>query len=208
MKRLVIILLIVVFSILGCEKPTEIRDWFAIDGQVLDEQTGAPIAGAHVIALYDGVAAWTTSVCFHVENATTDDDGRFRIPAWTNTGMYRTVENQSFSIYAYKPGYRESDRTYKEQSYKKGIYYVRADSTTGAERLDYLLSSMRRCSQADRSEENLLPFYNAVHEEAKNLPTTKKERQTASTILQQVEKISMGYEVSWNRWRERKGNIK
>ncbi len=168
MKKLLTLLSIVVFSMMGCEKPTEITDWLPVDGQVLDEQTDAPVAGAHVIALYDGVATWTTSVCFHVENATTDDDGRFRIPAWTNTGMYRTVEDQSFSIYAYKPGYRESDRTYKEQSYKRGIYYVVTDSNSIEGRATYILTKARQsnCRHAGENQRNLYPLHRALLTEA------------------------------------------
>lgn len=58
----------------------------AIEGRVVDDVTGAPIEGAHVLASWELVnfrvrhAAWA-----HVAETVTDGDGRFVIPSWGPT---------------------------------------------------------------------------------------------------------------------------
>ena len=56
-----------------------------IDGQVLEYGTRKPIVGAIVVARWKGTyhTPWQSStVCAHVETATTDEAGRYHIQGW------------------------------------------------------------------------------------------------------------------------------
>lgn len=76
-------------------------------GQILDRDTKQPIEGAVVVAVYEkthhGFEPLTHS--FHVREALTDKEGKFRIPSYTSLIMpiYTTEASVIFTIY--KPGY-------------------------------------------------------------------------------------------------------
>src|SRR5512143_3277132 len=66
-----------------------------IDGQVIDADTGQPIAGAHVMYLWEAGVIPTTfsahnapTICYHAAAAITDAQGHFHIPAWEKAQTY------------------------------------------------------------------------------------------------------------------------
>ena len=92
--------------ITGCE----------MNGRVVDGETGAPISGALVIAEWSGDIGGpvqSSQVCFHLEIATTDADGRYHIPAWSrrpvtdHEGGFYGLRNVEVSRRTYKAGYSQ-----------------------------------------------------------------------------------------------------
>ncbi len=76
------------------------RHWEAREGVVLDATTHNPIEGAIIVARWEGwisALVETSSVCYHVETAKSDTEGRFRISKWgfypVSTDGLKTAEN-------------------------------------------------------------------------------------------------------------------
>lgn len=84
----------------------------AIDSQVVDADTGAPIEGANVVAYWQidtGSLTGDSLPCgaAGVEEAVTDRDGKFHLPSWGPTlpGCGGSMSNGEPMIYVFKPGY-------------------------------------------------------------------------------------------------------
>jgi len=80
-----------------------------LDGQVLDYDTGQPIAGAIVVRKWSA-SRWRgesiSAVCTHVETAASLDDGRFHFSAWAD-GTLSLAQEASDPV-AYKAGYESA----------------------------------------------------------------------------------------------------
>ena len=115
-----------------------------IEGRVLDAETKKPIAGAIVIARWDGTYSALVdshTVCYHVETATTDKDGRYKIPGWWEEPKGPFFGEGPMYLDAYKPGYEKYwpagyDRT---EDFKNNVLYLAPFKGTKEERLTYLL---------------------------------------------------------------------
>ena len=99
---------------------TEISDG-PVTGRLTDKASGQPIADALVVVKWDmavgGGLAEKRYVCYHVETAKTDADGRYRVPKWhvklgkDETGeQIRWLPDQtvSVSVQALKVGYLDA----------------------------------------------------------------------------------------------------
>lgn len=76
-----------------------------IDGQVLDSESGRPVAGAIVVAYWKGELVGTLqtqSVCVYVETTVSDADGRFHFNVWTEPTIAVGVQ---VALNAYKQGF-------------------------------------------------------------------------------------------------------
>ena len=82
----------------------------AMEGQVLEEGTNKPLAGAIVIATWHGSTlnpVHSTSTCFHLETATTDKNGKFKMPSFSgNFDPFIVDRNRYLDVY--KAGYQQS----------------------------------------------------------------------------------------------------
>jgi hypothetical protein len=127
-----------------------------IAGSVLEEGTNKRIAGAIVVARWQGDAfslVHTQTVCLHVELATTDRQGRFRIPGWRKDTEPKGVRNLTSILTVYKAGYEVVG-----PASEPGIFYLTPFAGTKADRLERLerVEYITRCSNAAESEKNLL----------------------------------------------------
>ena len=80
-----------------------------IAGQVVDAETGQPVAGAHVAFLWESTiipSGFTghnsRTICYHAAAAVTDAQGRFDVPAWSEWSTYN-VENRDPNGLVYAP---------------------------------------------------------------------------------------------------------
>ena len=69
-----------------------VDNWPRQNGQVLDEDTNKPTANAIVMARWKGTGGFSKTICFHVESTTTDNNGKFTIPAWMNNTKWKQIE--------------------------------------------------------------------------------------------------------------------
>ena len=145
-----------------------------VTGQILEAGTKKPIAGAIVLVRWQGVYSQvveTKTVCYHVETATTDAEGRYQTAAWKEPPKGSAFSPGPRMIDAYKAGYETYwppgfDRT---QDYKQNIYYLAPFKGTREERLKYLerIARSSGCDSAGKSRRNLYPLYEALYYEAK-----------------------------------------
>ncbi len=85
--------------------PAEALSGGPIEGQVLDYETGKPIGGAIVVALWKSVIVGSgMGTCVHVETAPSDSDGRYAIKEWHDIPSVLVLSAGS-SLDVYKQGY-------------------------------------------------------------------------------------------------------
>jgi hypothetical protein len=157
-------------------------------GQVVDVETGRPIEGAFVLAFWKGEVGLfdAQSICYHVETAVSDEEGRFRIPGWFGGGHFGVMNRYIYTL-AYKPGYREADgRRHKEK-----IEMLKFTGGSG-ERMDYLVSLIKPCGAAGDNENEMLPIRSAIYREARNIAETDTEKETVEWLLKVLERVEFG----------------
>jgi hypothetical protein len=95
-------LLLVVLAAAGCRTGTE--QWGPFRGQVVDAETGAPIAGANVMVLWirEPPALHFAQQFYDAQETVTDAAGRFDIPRETH--VFTAFVNAP-AISAFAPGY-------------------------------------------------------------------------------------------------------
>jgi len=169
-------------------------------GKVADAATHSPIEGAIVVAIWRGYGGHS-KVCFHTENAITDKDGQYIIPAWKNTGHTSSVTYQEVRISSvYKNRYRLAPtKTHGED----GNYYLEVDRSSNSERIKYLLSAAKACFVIrDGSENNAWPLLKEIYLEAVELAETKADQKNIVWIVKAMyglsndKSIYMNYEES------------
>jgi len=153
----------------------------AFSGYVLEQGTESPIEGAIVVAGWKGhVATWAhgRTVCYHVETAVTDSNGRFHFPAWRKDISEKWQKNVRFervSIEVYKSGYE------RPSSFLDGRYYLQIFNESASDRLRQLdqVVSSTACPSAGDSYRNLHQLFRAVYKEAKQVSQTLDEKKHA-----------------------------
>jgi hypothetical protein len=170
----------------------------ALEGKVIEQQTQEPIAGVLVVVLWRGTIGTIghgSTVCHHVETATTDAQGNYRIPAWQKPSPYGDIAHRHPEPTAYKPGFvfLRSD---------KATIYIKPFIGSRGERLEYLKrteQSYRPCQSPEAGERNLLPLYRALYAEANSVAVTKEDREIADDFLAGIETIELGYHEGLRR---------
>lgn len=160
-----------------------------VEGKILDSGTKQPIPGAIVVVRWQGSYSQlveTKTVCYHVETATTDAEGKYRTPAWTPEDLGPNFTPGPQLIDAYKAGYERDwppgfDRS---EEFRKNIYFLKTFKGATWERLRYLERTLdaTRCGSQNESENNLHAMYYAMYEEAKNMVVSKDDAEIVDTL--------------------------
>jgi hypothetical protein len=151
-----------------------------VSGRVRDLETLQPIAGAIVVVLWEGPAmglVHSSSVCFHVETAVSDKDGKFHMPLWLQAPPVWSVFGTSTMRDAYLPGY-ESVSTYKTQSESPEDVFMKKFTGGEAARFEYISQQVfgaMTCGHAGTSARNLYPVLKAAFREAKALANSAQQ---------------------------------
>ena len=198
LKRILFSCLLLLLPLTACA-----RSGKAIDGKVVEQGSHKPIPNAIVIARWHGTVSALVdaqTVCMHVEFATTDAQGNYRLPSWRKPSTMGPVFDVQPTVTAHKPGYRLAEE-YPETT-------PMLVSFTGSrwEKLEYLkrVSNAAGCSDKKEIERNLLPLYRALYEEAKGIAVTKEDREKVETLLFGLESIEFGSMEALNRMTERR----
>lgn len=180
------------------------REVPAQTGRVLDEETRLPIEGAIVVFRWQGTGTKafvdTQTVCYHVESAVTDAEGRYVTAPWKEESRYRDLSMKRVLDTAYKAGYvhTRTDRA-------AGVHYLKLEIKSDGENFEYAkrVSSASGCPAAGESEINLLPLRRALLEQAKLHAETVSDNEEIEGFLFQVETLELGYEEAERRQVER-----
>ena len=169
------------------------------EGQVLEANTNKPIPGAIVIARWQGSydqLVDSQTVCYHVETATTDAGGYYKIPAWHEMTKGPFFSQGPWLIDAYKAGYE----TYwppgfgSSEAYKKNVRYLAPFKGTREDRLEQLrrLNESTGCPDAGQSKENRLILQKALYDEARLLAVTLQDKGVVEILLFGLESEQFG----------------
>jgi len=152
-----------------------------IAGEVVDVETGKPIAGAHVAFLWrSGITPSgftghnSRDICYHAAAATTDAQGRFAVAAWKEWSTY-DVRPVSPTVLVYASGYRPFQRFTLRDSERSPVehlderYVLPRFKGSVAERLDSLFYGLANqgCDYGGESQKSLYPMLKAIYAEAR-----------------------------------------
>lgn len=178
-----------------------------IDGTIIDEATGKPIADAIVLVTWEGSIPAVVEqhrVCVHVMSTITDGQGRYHFDGWSKKANFGPVPVTVLQplLFAYKPGYEWSDRPSEADSNK---LYLALSKATGDERAAFLFRVLdnSRCNTRDSSEKNRLPLLQSVEREAGTLIQAKDKQRLLEAILFEKEVAQFGDEEAQRRYLER-----
>lgn len=159
-----------------------------IEGRVVDAETKKPLAGAIVVARWRGtysVLVDTHTECYHVETATTDKDGKYRIAGWWEKPKGPLFSKDSMVLDAYLPGYEKYwPAGYgSTEDFKNNVLYLAPFKGTREERLKYLMSmsSTADCYAASDTKV-VFPLQKALYQEAKDSAKSVKDQEAVQWI--------------------------
>ena len=177
-----------------------------INGQVLEERTGQPIPDAIVVVTWKGdwwAVVESSTVCYHVETARTDAQGKYHIPAWSSPWKVENliVFNREVYADAYKPGYTWPINL---GNTPKNIFLARFKGTPAHRLESFARDGGYGCGFTDGSAKNMAIFFRARYEEAKNLAVTKEELDLVDGLLTGAESLELGSQVADQRREQRR----
>lgn len=177
----------------------------AMRGRVLEEGTNKPIPGAIVVVRWEGrVSSFVDSqgVCYHVETATTDEQGNYQTRPWRQPRDYM-ISFDHIGVDAYKPGYGFPSKL----SRVKGIEYLAPFNGTREERLKFLvqMSDSTQCDEAGESNMKRLAMEQAIYGEAKSIAITPEDQKSVEILLFGLESMEYGSTEALRRLTERRG---
>lgn len=191
-------LLLLALQLPACASAPLILYGKTIDGQVVDAQTGQPIAGAHVMYLWDsasvpvpGQIKPSREVCYHAAAAVTDAQGRFHIAAWEKPQPYALPNREPYS-WAYARGYVPDGLTQpagparEPTVHPNDVFKLTPSRATGDKRLEELRLAMRLCQYGGQSRGSLYPMVKAAYDETKSVAVTDKQKELVQRIARLV----------------------
>lgn len=191
MYKAVLLMVTTLWMLFGCEE--SVSDWPAREAQIVEAGTGKPLAGVIVVALWKGTASYSNTVCFHVETATTDEEGGFRIPAWTNTTEWRFTENQWVDLIFYKAGYEESEESSRTHMPDQALFSLRPFTGSVDERLEYLLEMADPGCLSEEYKE-LIVYNEALYREARAIGRSEHDKKSAERLLFYLNVVQYGWD--------------
>ena len=168
-----------------------------IAGQVVDADTGLPIAGVHVAFLWESditprgfTAHNSRTVCYHAAATTTDLEGRFQIEPWREWSTYGVEPVDPIAlVYArnYAPqqlAVRDGSGDERPTNRLGERYALKKFSGSAGERIDALFRGVvsRDCRYGGSSQQSLYPMLKDVHAEAREIAGSEQQRSTISII--------------------------
>jgi hypothetical protein len=173
----------------------------AQEGRITEAGTGRPVAGAFVFAEWTGQApnpVDAATICLHAEITTTDEEGRFKLSAWSGN-FDPLITDRRRVLGVYKPGYQVA----KESRRDELQFVMEPSAGTQAERFARAARPYAAfgCGLSDK---DLLPFLKAQVSELGPLAHSKDEQRRLSSKLFLVEKIELGEAEAMRRSADRR----
>jgi hypothetical protein len=174
----------------------------AESGTVVDEATGRALEGVVVVASFYGNVfnpVQPHSLCYHLDVAVTDSNGRFDIARWSGD-LQPWINDRRRVLFLFRGGYLTSPAWKLNTSRVlmrrfDGSVEERFEKALGI--LDHgLILAPIPGSGCDGAREKLLPLVQAMHREASQLAVTIDQRTIASYFLFELEERTLGHEVA------------
>lgn len=198
LSRLFLIVAVITLSTTGgCGMP-HLLYGKRVAGQVVDADTGEPIAGAHVALLWEAgiipsgfTGHNSRDICFHAAATTTDSQGRFDIPGWWKWKTYNVYNVDPFVLvytrnYAPLQTFVEPAPDRRPTEHLTERYSLKRFSGDADKRLDMLFWGLanRGCDYGGESQKSLFPMMKSIHTEAREIAHTDKQLATVRIIAE------------------------
>lgn len=180
-----------------------------IAGQVVDAETGAPIAGAHVAFLWESTiipSGFTghnaRDICYHAAAAVTDRDGKFEVPGWRKWSAYH-VRISDPIVLVYVREYEADQFTLKPQRWPpidRPNERFRLNRFKGS--VDERMLSMwggfanRGCFYGGESQKSLYPMLKALYEEGRSIARTPGQMNTVHFLARRAARAALAFDPS------------
>jgi hypothetical protein len=171
-----------------------------IAGQVVDADSGQPIAGAHVVFLWQSpitpsgfTGHNSRTICYHAAAAITDQQGRFGVESWREWSTYSVTNQDPIALIyaqahipigvALNPGPKAveppSDRTHER-------FALKGFNGNADQRIHMLFWGLANqdCMYGGESQKNLYPMLKAIHAEASHIASTQEHQNTVRIIAE------------------------
>ena len=173
----------------------------ASEGTVIDQTTGKPIAGAFVIAYWNGNTGWVvqpSTSCYYVEATTTNEKGRFDVSMFTGN-LNPLRKDRTRNIHIYVPGYYATSKSDDE----KLVFMMAPREGSKSEQFKDIIDSgnPRGCSSVDKKI--TLPYLRALHKELAALATTKDENDRVESTMIIADSVEFGEDIARQNYQKR-----
>ena len=189
----------------GCGMAPHVLYGKPIGGQVVDADTGRPVAGAHVAYVWESTivpSGFTghnsRTICYHAAATITDAQGRFRVEPWRKWSTYDVVVSDPIAL-VYARGYTPRQIVLQEGPVTPPTertserYAVKGFSGTVDERMHVLFWGLanRGCHYGKESQKSLYPMLKAIHDEARTAARTAAQQETVLIIARLAAKAAL-----------------
>jgi hypothetical protein len=179
-----------------------------IAGQVVDADTGAPIAGVHVAFLWESditprgfTAHNSRTICYHAAATITDAHGQFQIEPWREWSTYGVEPVDPIALvyvrdYAPRQIAVRGDSADRPTDHLAERYALKRFTGSAGERIDAMWGGLanRGCMYGGNSQKSLFPMLKAIYEEGRSLAQTERQKNTVRIIAQFVAEAALARE--------------
>ena len=188
-RRLIKIVIVSAIALLGLQG----LNLWAGSGQVIDAETGKPLAGVFVLALWHGSGIGivdSRTVCYHFAIAQTNERGEYSLPEFSwNFSPF--LSNRGNGKNYYLAGYE----TASDEVLNASVVKMRRYSGTAEKRLETMKGPHHADCGSESDRKKLVPLYRAQYEEAQRIAQTPKEKGMAESYRQHVIYSELGHEA-------------
>lgn len=167
---------------------------WAGSGQVIDEETGKPLAGVYVMAMWHASGfspVVSKTVCYQFAISQTNDDGKYFLPTFSWNINPFLSDRQRYLEY-YIAGYEDSPNNKPDEVVRK----LRRSTKNAEQRIkSFLHPRYRMCTSEKQRSEQLVPLYQAQLDEASQLAKSPVERDLLESVRAQRLSAELGFEA-------------
>jgi hypothetical protein len=180
-------------SNLNSKAKSKPHHWEKQRGTVVLSSTNRPVSFTTVLAIWKGKyekkSGGTQPICYHIEVAKTDKEGKFTISSWNQDYDTSYIQNKSASLILYKPGYWAEQLEHQQPSDGNNIYHIEQISRANKQRsskhrLNYLqrLVSKTSCDLRGDGRYKLRQVYFDILKEASQVAKTQNDKKKLASL--------------------------
>jgi hypothetical protein len=183
------------FLLSACAGGSPPRHWPEKYGRVLEYGTNKPLNNVIVIAHWQGTggAMHAQTNCFHIETATTNENGEFKLPSYYEGFGDSLLNHRHVLLYFYKAGYEDANNIYGPY-YKHKNHYLNMFKGSNSTRVKYFSGKSFDCGNKKRDKALLLPLYKSIYKELNKIARSEDERKTLSSYQYLIDEQELGWE--------------
>ena len=148
-----------------------------------------------MVAFWRGGTFNDLNACYHVETATSDKEGKYRVPGWFD-GKPHVFGGSHVVTYAHKKGYERT--SVNGRSYKNKMDMSRFKGSK-EERLNKLEAMVNHECFSDQYKK-LLPYTKAIYEEGLSLKSTHADEKIIKSIKYYLDVLEIGWDEAQKRY--------